>query len=68
MITFFCQLFSIIVIGGYSNGVACSQDTYILNTQSGSWVKGPDLKTGRVDVACGAVRNSQVSCTTALAK
>jgi hypothetical protein len=49
-------------IGGYSNGTACSQDTYILNTITGNWTQGPPLNVGRVDQSCGSVRIQKVYC------
>ena len=53
------------VIGGYSNGTACSQDTYILNTETGAWTQGPSLNVGRVDQSCGSIQIKKVSlCTT----
>ena len=52
---------SVMVIGGYSNGTACSQDTYILNTLAGTWVEGPPLNVGRVDHSCGSIRTSAVN-------
>ena len=48
------------VIGGYSNGTACAQDTYILNTGTGAWTVGPSLNIGRVDQSCGNVQIKKV--------
>jgi hypothetical protein len=53
---------SVIVVGGYSNGTACSKSTYILDVESGIWKEGPELQVGRVDVLCGSIRNSAVGC------
>jgi hypothetical protein len=51
---------TVMVVGGYSNGTACSQSSYILNTVTGTWVEGPPLSVGRVDHSCGSIRTSKV--------
>lgn len=48
---------SIIIIGGYQNNEIFLKDTYILNTEKDSWIKGPPLKQGRNHHSCGRIRN-----------